>query len=608
MTKTTALAICGILAHVAASAQTITTFAGNGQAGFGGDGGQATQAMINMVVGLAADGAGNIYLADERNNRVRKVDRNGVITTLAGTGAAGFGGDGGPAAQAQLNAPTGVCTDGAGNLYINDTSNFRVRKVTPSGVISTVAGNGQGSRVVGTNFGTLGDGGPATAASFSIALRCATDRAGNLYVVDQGAHCVRKIDTGGTITTFAGRCVATIVNNGFAGDGGPAKAAVLNNPTALTFDLSGNLYFSDQFNHRVRSVDTGGTIRTIAGTGSQTSSGDGGAATAAGFPFPGSMVADAAGNLFIVDNVSNRVRRVTGGTITTIAGTGAAGFGGDNGSPLQAMLNAPFALALDASGNLYVGDTSNNRVRRISGLAAGSVPFVSSAGVTNAASFKTGITPGAIVTIFGANLGASPGQILAASGGSWSTSLGGVTVTMEGTPVPVYRILNLNGQEQLSVQAPFTLTGRSTIELIVTNAAGRSSAVSVPLLSAQPGVFILDASENGAVHADGSIVTSANPATPGETVVLYLTGLGQVSNAPAAGQPASFSTLSNALVTPQVTIGGVVVTPSFAGLTPGFIGLYQINVAIPGGAVSGTLDVTVQANGVASNIAKLPVR
>jgi uncharacterized protein (TIGR03437 family) len=179
---------------------------------------------------------------------------------------------------------------------------------------------------------------------------------------------------------------------------------------------------------------------------------------------------------------------------------------------------------------------------------------------------------------------------------------------MDGAAVPVYRILNLNGQEQLSVQAPFSLNGKSSTQVAVTSPAGSSPAVSVPVLGAQPGIFILDGASNGAVHADGTIVTSANPASRGETVVLYLTGLGPVSNAPQAGQPASLSTLSDALVVPQVTIGGFLATPVFAGLTPGYIGLYQINVAIPAAAASGVVDVTVQSNGVTSNTAKLPVR
>ncbi len=317
---------------------------------------------------------------------------------------------------------------------------------------------------------------------------------------------------------------------------------------------------------------------------------------------------DAAGNLFVVDSVDNRVREVTGATINTIAGTGAAAYGGDGGPPLQAMLNSPFGIALDASGNLYVADSNNNRIRKISGVAAGNGPFISSAGVTNGASFQTGVAPGGIVTIFGTNLGASAGQIVTASGGTWPTSLGGVSVTMDGTAVPVYRILNLGGQEQLSVQAPFSLNGKSTTQVVVNSTAGSSPAVSVPVLGAQPGIFILDAGSNGAVHADGTIVTSANPASRGETVLLYLTGLGPVSDAPQPGQPASLTTLSNALVIPQVSIGGSLATPAFAGLAPGYIGLNQINVAIPAAVASAVVDLTVQSNGVTSNTAKLPVR
>ncbi len=607
MARLIALSACAIMAS-AAWAQTITTFAGNGQAGYGGDGGPATTAMINQVVGLATDASGNVYMADEKNNRVRKVDKNGVITTLAGTGAAGFSGDGGPASQAQLNAPTGVCTDPAGNVYINDVSNYRVRKVTPAGVITTVAGNGQGSRVIGTTFGTLGDGGPATSASFSIVIRCAADGAGNLYVADQGAHCVRKINSGGIISTYAGRCVAAAATNGFAGDGGPATSAVLNNPTALALDSQGGLYISDQFNHRVRRVDSNLTIQTVAGNGSQGFSGDGSLATGASLPYPGSMAVDPSGNLFVVDNVNNRIRAVVGGIIRTIAGTGAAAYGGDNGPPLQASLNAPFALALDSSGSLYAGDTNNHRVRKIANSAAGLWPSISSAGVTNGASFQTGLTPGGIVTIFGANLGAAPGEILAASGGTWSASLRGVTVTIDGTAVPVYRVLSLNGQEQLSIQAPFSLSGKTSASVVVTTPAGSSQAVSVPVLEAQPGIFILDANSDGAVHANGTIVTPDNPAARGETVVLYLTGLGPVSNPPAPGQPASLTTLSHALAAPQVTIGGISAAPAFAGLTPSYIGLYQINVVIPAGVAAGTLDVTVQSSGVTGNTAKLPVR
>ena len=219
----------------------------------------------------------------------------------------------------------------------------------------------------------------------------------------------------------------------------------------------------------------------------------------------------------------------------------------------------------------------------------------------------TGIAPGAIVTIFGANLGATVGQVVY-NVVPWTTSLSGITVTMDGTPVPIYRVLNLSGQEQLSLLAPFSIAGKTSTNIVVTNAAGTSSSVSVPVLPALPGIFILDSANNGAVHANGTIVTAPSPATHGETVVLYLTGMGTVSNAPQAGQPASLTTLSPTTFTPIVTMGGMPAQVSFSGLTPGFIGLYQINAVVPGGAAGASLDMTVQVNNVTRNTAKIALQ
>ena len=585
--------ILPLLAAVVASGQTITSFAGNGTAGYSGDGGQAALAQINRVVGLAVDAAGNIYLAEELNNRVRKVDANGVITTFAGTGVAGFGGDTGPAAQAQLSGPLGVCVSPSGDVYVTDQGNKRVRKIS-SGTITTVAGNG--------SSGNSGDGGAATAAAMTIPIRCAVDASGNLFIVDQGAFVIRKVDTSGIISTYAG------TTQGFSGDGGPATQARMNNPTALAFDASGNLYVTDQFNHRIRRIDSSGTILTVAGNGSAAFSGDGGPATSASLNYPGGIVLDSSGTLFLVDCVNERVRKVSGGTISTVAGTGATGYAGDGGPALQAQFNNPFAITLDEAGNLYVGDIANNRVRKISGAAAGIGPIVTSAGVTNAASFQTGIAPGGIITIFGSNLGASAGQIVTAPGAPWPAQLGAVSATMDGTAAPVYRVLNLSGQEQLSVQAPWSLSGKNSVSLTVTTAAGTSPAVTVPVLGAQPGIFILDAASSGATHADGSIAGAANAATKGETLVLYLTGMGPVDNPPATGASASLTTLSNTLVKPQVTIGGFDAPVAFSGLTPGYIGLYQINVAVPAAVASGLVDLTVLANGVTSNTAKIAIK
>jgi len=339
--------------------QKITTFAGTGTAGFSGDSGPAAQAEVNDVTGLAADANGNIYLVDQNNNRIRKVGTNGVISTFAGNGTAGYSGDSGPALQAQLNLPTGVCVaPSSGAVYVNDLSNRRVRVISPSGTITTVAGNGSAV--------SSGDNGPATAAGMVLPIRCAVDTSGNLYIADQGAHRIRKVDGSGNISTYAGTGA-----QGFSGDSGPATQATMNNPTWVMADNSGNIYVSDQFNHRVRMINTNGIITTVAGNGTPTFGGDGGPATSASLNFPGGLALDSSGSLFIVDPGNNRLRKVSGGVITTVAGNGVAGYGGDGGAPLQAEFNNPFALTMDNAANLYVGDIANNRVREITGVAAG---------------------------------------------------------------------------------------------------------------------------------------------------------------------------------------------------------------------------------------------
>ncbi len=353
-----------LLVAAIASGQTIINFAGNGTAGYSGDMGFATLAEINRVVGLASDAAENIYLVDQNNSVIRKVDSIGTITTFAGTGIPGFSGDQGPATQAQLSGPTGICVAPSGVIYVNDQGNHRVRAIATDGTITTVAG--------GASTVTSGDSGPATAAGMVIPIRCAVDSSGNLFIVDQGANLIRKVNALGTISTFAG------INNapGFSGDNGPATQATMNNPTAASFDALGNLYVTDQYNHRIRKIDTNGIITTVAGNGVPAFGGDGGPAISASLNFPGETAIDSAGNLFIVDTANQVIRKVTAeGTISTVAGIpGTTGIGGNNGPPLQAQFNYPFALALDTPGNLYVGDTNNNRVRKLTSVATGPPP------------------------------------------------------------------------------------------------------------------------------------------------------------------------------------------------------------------------------------------
>jgi uncharacterized protein (TIGR03437 family) len=339
-------------------AGTITTLAGNGNYRFSGDGGPATSASLNLPSGVANDSAGNLYIADFLNNRVRKSSA-GTINTVAGSGPSCsistalvcgvFSGDGGPAANASLNQPFGVALDAAGNLYIADAANNRVRKVS-NGTITTVAGS--------ANPGVSGDGGPATNASLYNPTQVAVDSSGNLYIADLGNNRIRKV-SGGTIMTVAGNQF-----QGFSGDGVPAAGAALNLPSGVAVDSAGNLYIADTGNQRIRKV-SGGIITTVAGNGTRGFSGDGGPAAGASFNSPTQVAVDSAGNLFIADLYNNRIRMVSNGTISTIAGNGSQGFSGDGGPPASASLSGPNDVAVDSAGNLYIADTGNDRIREV---------------------------------------------------------------------------------------------------------------------------------------------------------------------------------------------------------------------------------------------------
>jgi uncharacterized protein (TIGR03437 family) len=330
---------------------TISTFAGTGAAGFSGDGGPATSAALRSPAGLAVDSAGNVYISDTSNQRVRRIV-NGVINTVAGTGQAGFSGDGAAATSAQLFGVRGLAVAPDGTVYVADSNNFRVRRFTIGGVITTVAGTGV------TNF--TGDGGLATSATLSFIEDIALASDGRLFLADFENFRVRVVN-GGNIATFAGNG-----NAHYSGDGGPATNAVLNAPSGLARDKGGNLYICDQLANRIRRIDPFGTIDVVAGSNRPGFGGDGGPATQASMSFPVDVKFDPAGNLYIADSSNNRVRKVTpSGVISTLAGTGATGFSGDGGAATAARLNDPSGLALDAAGNLYVSDLGNFRVRKI---------------------------------------------------------------------------------------------------------------------------------------------------------------------------------------------------------------------------------------------------
>jgi streptogramin lyase len=337
----------------------ISTYAGTGSAGYTGDGGAATSATFKNPEGVAVGPDGSIYVVDSDNHVVRKINpATGVVTTVAGSGSPGWSGDGLLATAARLQQPQDVAVASNGDLYIADTGNHSIRKVTAAtGLITTVAGSG--------SPGSTGDAGPATLAKLSSPRGIVLASNGDLYIADRSNNKIRKVSAlTGIITTFAGTGTA-----GYTGDGGLALAARLQSPEGVELASNGDLYIADTSNNAIRRVSSlTGFITTIAGTGTAGYTGDGGAATAARLNGPESVTVSASGDLYVADRANNVIRRFTiGGTIATFAGTGTAGYSGDGGSATAAKLNGPAGIAIDASGVVYVADTSNQRVRKISG-------------------------------------------------------------------------------------------------------------------------------------------------------------------------------------------------------------------------------------------------
>jgi len=364
----------------------ITTVAGNGSIGFSGDGQQAILAQLSLWDGftpkLSVDSSGNLYIPDTFNNRIRKVATNGIISTIAGTGACCFSGDGGPAVNAFISGPRATIVDGSGNLFISDSSNSRIRKIA-SGTITTIAGNG------GYNFD--GDGANALSLSLSPPIGLALDGTGNLYIASPIHTRIRKLSPAGALSTVAGS------GGVFAGDGGAATGATLANPNGIIFDAGGNLVIADSRNYRIRKVDGSGNIATIVGTGVPGTSPDGTTATAAQIGFVFDMAYDAAGNLYIATD-DNRVRKIgTNGLISTIAGTGVAAFGGDGGPATSAQLSSPQGLAIDTSGNIYVSDAGNHRIRKIT-ASNGNISTIAGTGTAGSAGGTVSVGDGGPAT------------------------------------------------------------------------------------------------------------------------------------------------------------------------------------------------------------------
>jgi len=551
---------------------TISAFAGTGTAGFSGDGSAASSAQLSSPGGMAFDSSGNLYIADSVNQVIRKIS-GGNISTVAGTsGTGGFAGDGKAATSAELRDPSGVAVDSSGNIYIADTGNHVIRMVSTSGTISTIAGDNIG--------GYAGDTGAAVNAELEFPSSVAVDSSGNIYIADSGNNVIREV-TGGVINTILGAGITS---------------TLLADPESILLDGKGNLYICEGDGlHVLKFALATSTVTVIAGDGNVGFSGDFGPATDATLNDPKSIALDSNGYLYIADTNNNRIRKVSlDGDITTIAGLGPPAYGGNGGPAAKALLWAPHGLAVDGSGNVYVADTENQVIRLLKPVA----PTITASGLVNAASFKSQVSPGALATIFGSNFVGTGLSGVASL--PLPASLGGVSVSVNGKPGPVLYV----NTDQINFQIPWeTAPGPAT--LTVSSNGMKTSTVNVTVEAAAPGLFFYG-SHAIVQNSDFSLNSSGNPAKVGDTILAYLTGAGAVSPKVADGAPAGSSPLSKVTSSVSATIGSQTAQVSFAGLAPGFVGLWQVNIIVPPGA-TGDVPLVVSVGGQASNAANVNV-
>lgn len=613
---------------------TITTIAGTGVAGFGGDGGPALSASFNSPTTMAFGPGGVYYVSDYQNQRIRKVAANGTVSTVAGTGVKGYNGDGILAVNASLNDPTGVALDSAGNIYIADAANDRIRKVDiATGMISTVAGSGV--------RGFSGDGGAATAAMLACPTRIKFSAAGTLYIADQCNHRIRTVDGVGVIRTVVGSGTAGAAFGGFSGDGGQALAAQFKHPTAFDFVTGGGLVITDQLNYRIRRVTGAGIVNTIAGNGTRAYSGDGGLGTSASVSDPGAVAVDSLGNVYFGDAGNNRVRRIdTNGNITTIAGTGAAASTGDGGPATAAAVHEPFGVAFDPEGNLYVLQSGSDRIRRIAGVAPPfeQAPTISAGGIVlaNLAPKVATISPLSIISVFGTGFTSETIVNPNLDGnGDLERTLGNVCLEMNGERLPIFAVT----PGQINAQAPAAQTLGPASFTAISNCdtanALRSEAVTIELgraapqparelssgvemvtvETATPAFFLYPPAVNGGLIAarfnEGNAAVApqgmftdqygpSRPAKPGDIIVLYGTGWGQTTAGLQTGQLATAAAEVLPAANRSVSFGGVVMHPNdvfYVGVTPQAAGLYQLAIRVPANAQPGNRQVVLTVYG-----------
>lgn len=564
--------------------------------------------IVNSVAGnsswgltynVSLDLAGNLYVADSTKHQVYKIDPLGSTTVIAGTGRAGFSGDGALATAAQLNGPLGVAVAPDGTIYITDNANDRIRKIAPNGIITTIAGS------VG---GFTGDGGQASAARLNGPISIVLDPAGNIFFSDVLNLRIRKITPAGIITTVAGTGRFSL-----SGDGGLATASDAY-PCWLAIGPDGLLYFTDDGdarsngNKRVRRVNANGTVSTVAGTGVAGYTGDGGPATQAQLRSASGIAVDPGGNIFIAESFGQRIRKVDpSGKITTYAGTGTAGASGDGGPAINAQFNFPYGMTTDSIGNLYVIDRNNYKVRKISIPPGPAIrtdnPVLTSFG--GAAGFSSNT----YVELYGQNFATTQRLWGGAdfNGASAPTSLDGVSVTVNGRPAFIYYIspnqININTPEDAAT-GPVTIQVKTPLGVsnsVVVNRARLSPTLqTVPqfLIGGKQYVVALTPDFTTYIGRPGMLAgVNFAPAKPGDTVSIYALGCGPTSPPTQAGVVAA---QASAISSPfRLRIGGQQANVSFAGIVGGTIGLYQFNVVIPN-VPAGDQPIDLDIDGIAN--------